>query len=334
MENFNLIILIQGTHLHNFAIKNKERMKETIAILGNGFDLALGMKSSYRNFYENKDFWPFEPKTKNTSVRIRQMTGLDKFLHNNMQENWYNLENLLAKYAKGITSVSKEQVEYDEKCFEKLKKSLFDFINFAQHQDLRISSLNKAKRFIEAIFQFRRPKIYTFNYTAFDHFAALFGFENKQPITLHGSIDSKNIVVGVDNDLDIPREYNFLKKMAGPTYKSSNLVLDLMDAEEVLIFGHSLAQNDFNFFEPFFKKYSNEYISNSNKLCKIRIFTANNKSKNDVLANIAEMNNNKINLIFVQTDLKCIRTAEDSESALFEFEEWVKELKSTKLHYM
>lgn len=53
-------------------------MKETIVILGNGFDLALGMKSSYRNFYENKDFWPFEPTTKNTSGIIRQMTELYK----------------------------------------------------------------------------------------------------------------------------------------------------------------------------------------------------------------------------------------------------------------
>ena len=309
-------------------------MIETIVVLGNGFDLAMGMKSSYRDFYDNKKFWPFDQKTSSTNVRIRHRAGLDTFLHDNMQENWYNLENLLAEYAKSIKSVSREQVEHDEKCFEKLKESLYDFINNAQHNKAPSLANNKARRFVEAIFQYRRPKIYTFNYTAFDHFATLYGFENKQAITVHGSIDAKNIVIGIDNDLDIPREYNFLKKMSEPSYKSSGLVLDLMGAEEVLIFGHSLAQNDFNFFEPFFRKHSKDSISSSDKRCKIRIFTADNKSKNDVLANIAEMNKNKINLLFAQTDLKFIRTAESSESALYEFEEWIKELKSTKLHYL
>ena len=31
-------------------------MIETIVVLGNGFDLAMGMKSSYRDFYDNKKF--------------------------------------------------------------------------------------------------------------------------------------------------------------------------------------------------------------------------------------------------------------------------------------
>ena len=155
-------------------------MIETIVVLGNGFDLAMGMKSSYRDFYDNKKFWPFEQKTSSTNVRIRHGAGLDTFLHDNMQENWYNLENLLAEYAKSIKSVSREQVEHDEKCFEKLKESLYDFINNAQHNKAPSLANNKARRFVEAIFQYRRPKIYTFNYTAFDHFATLYGFENKQ----------------------------------------------------------------------------------------------------------------------------------------------------------
>lgn len=309
-------------------------MKETLVVLGNGFDLAMGMKSSYRDFYDNKNFWPFEQKTSSTNVRIRRRTGLDTFLHDKMQENWYNLENLLAEYAKSIKSVSKEQVEHDEKCFEELKESLYDFIYYAQLNKAPSLANNKARRFIEAIFQYRSPKIYTFNYTAFDYFAALFGFENKQAIPVHGSIDDKNIVIGIDNDLDIPREYYFLKKMAEPSYKPSGLILDLMRAEEVLIFGHSLAQNDFNFFEPFFKIHSKESFLNTGKRCKIRIFTADTKSKINVLANIAEMNDNRINLLFAQTDLRFVRTADDSESALDEFEEWIKELKATKSHYL
>jgi len=54
-------------------------MKETLVVLGNGFDLAMGMKSSYRDFYDNKNFWPFEQKTSSTNVRIRRRTGLDTF---------------------------------------------------------------------------------------------------------------------------------------------------------------------------------------------------------------------------------------------------------------
>lgn len=82
--------------------KKNQFMKEILVILGNGFDLALGMKTSYRNFYEQKEFWPFGKKENDTNIRIRHMTGLDSFLDKNMQENWYNLENLLADYATGI----------------------------------------------------------------------------------------------------------------------------------------------------------------------------------------------------------------------------------------
>lgn len=36
--------------------KKNQFMKEILVILGNGFDLALGMKTSYRNFYEQKEY--------------------------------------------------------------------------------------------------------------------------------------------------------------------------------------------------------------------------------------------------------------------------------------
>lgn len=304
-------------------------MKETIVILGNGFDMALGMKSSYKNFYDNKDFWPFEPKKNNTNIRIRPRTGIDTFLNDKMHENWYDLENLLYEYATNIETVDTDQLEHDKKCFNELKSSLALFIDYTQRNLGRIYSSNKALRFLDAIYENRTPIIYTFNYTAFDVIADSIGHKNIKYNSVHGTIDKKNIVVGIDNDAKIHKEYSFLKKMSEPTYNSTDLVIRLKKAKEVIIFGHSLAKNDHNFFESFFETNSSSFIDDS-KRCKITIFTANAESRMDILNNIAEMNGGKNNLLFAQNDLKFIRTKEDSRSAIEEFEDWIKDLIATK----
>ncbi len=203
-------------------------MKEILVILGNGFDLALGMKTSYRNFYEQKEFWPFGKKENDTNIRIRHMTGLDSFLDKNMQENWYNLENLLADYATGIKNVTSEQVEHDILCFKKLKSSLSAFIDKEQRSLNRIYCANKAVRFLDAIFENRAPIIYTFNYTALDVISDMLEHKNISYNAVHGSICGKNIVLGIEDDLDIPIEYDFLKKVSKPTSRITFSMILLM----------------------------------------------------------------------------------------------------------
>lgn len=301
-------------------------MKETIVILGNGFDIALGMKSSYKDFYES-DFWPFKKETKDESKR---MFGIDVYLNDNMKDNWYNLENLLADYASKIKSIHPDLCAHDKDCFFKLKSALSEFIDKAQREmDFRgISYSNKAKRFLQSICANRTPIIYSFNYSNLKALAYLCDIENLNYIAVHGTIENQDIVVGIEDNIKIPREYDFLKKVSEPTYKSNNLVYDLSVAKEVFIFGHSLGKNDYHFFRQFFKMHSNETNIDPNNKCKITIITANAESRMDILANLRAMNKGKNNQLFAQNELKFIRTVGNDRIIHLEFEDWIQEITS------
>lgn len=43
---------------NNFHFKDNPVFPETTLFLGNGFDLSLGLRTKYTDFYKNKDFWP------------------------------------------------------------------------------------------------------------------------------------------------------------------------------------------------------------------------------------------------------------------------------------
>ena len=60
------------------------------------------------------------------------------------------------------------------------------------------------------------------------------------------------IVLGVgSNDITDDR-YSFLRKVNHPKYSSTSIGRDLMEADEVVFFGHSLNTIDFDYFKDFF----------------------------------------------------------------------------------
>ena len=305
----------------------KSNLREIVVVIGNGFDMALGLKSSYRDFYES-DYWPFK-KNDTEDLRIRKPAELDRFLNNNMSENWYNLESLLALYASRLTDVPEVRVQADLECFNKLKSGLRDFIRMAQ-RDFKRGPLNSANKFLQAIHEYRNPIIYTFNYTNLVEFGSLVGIDDLVCTHVHGSIEDNNIIVGIEDNIKIPSSYNFLKKDSEPTYRSNNLYYDLMSAKEVAFFGHSLGENDFHFFRQFFRMHSDEKNYDKKNKCKITFFTANSQSRMDLLSNLRIMNDGRNNQLFAQNDLQFIRTKEENYSTLKEFSDWIKELEETK----
>ena len=304
--------------------------RDILVILGNGFDLAYGLKSSYKDFYES-DFWPFKPKNIGTT-KIRSVSELDRYLNRMMptSEHWYDLESLLAKYASDITDVSAERAKEDLECFKELKKGLLEFISHAQGSVRKPTPMNPAVRAIWALHEFRVPKIYTFNYTDLSALASLGGVQGVVCYHVHGALEKRNIVIGIEDNIKVPKEYDFLKKVSEPTYRSSNLYYDLNNAKEVVFFGHSLGENDYHFFRHFFQIHSDEANSDTKHKCGITIFTANVKSRMDLLGNLRAMNDGRNNQLFAQNDLRFIRTKDDDTNSQLEFDEWIKFLENTK----
>ena len=103
--------------IHNNNISN------SILIIGNGFDLDLGIKTKYIDF-ANSEYWPFKER-----FSFEENT-LPYFLnsHKNNVETWFDLEELLAKFARDNSILSKEKINETMSDFEILKKKLKDYL--------------------------------------------------------------------------------------------------------------------------------------------------------------------------------------------------------------
>lgn len=107
--------------------------KRTVIVLGNGFDMALGMKTSYKSFRKSR-FWPFK----------NSKDGLAYFLNLKTEKNnWFDLEQLLAEYAEQkYKEHDNSFCELDKENFFILSERLKEFIADRENR-VRISRKNK-----------------------------------------------------------------------------------------------------------------------------------------------------------------------------------------------
>lgn len=97
--------------------------------------------------------------------------------------------------------------------------------------------------------------IYSFNYTSFSEVApnSSFAMEFNDTINyVHGCILDRNIILGT-KDEKIIHNYDFIQKSFDSQYNPPAMVYDLMDADDITIFGHSLGINDSQYFKAFLK---------------------------------------------------------------------------------
>lgn len=296
--------------IHNNNISN------SILIIGNGFDLDLGIKTKYIDF-ANSEYWPFEER-----VSFEENT-LPFFLNSrkNKVETWFDLEELLAKFARDNSILSQEKINDTMRDFEFLKKRLKEYLE--KQEDVFFEEMkentqtNKASHLIlKVFFKKQGRKIYTFNYTNTQKIAKslISGFEDN--VThIHGSIKENNIILGTGDQRDIPDPFFQFYKSASPNYSSNNLVEDLNNADKIYIFGHSLGRNDHDYFSDFFKMASsNPKIPQYSKKIKIRIFTYDNNSEIDIKKQLMTLTNRHLTGLYAHCDFKIIKTSMNNHS--------------------
>lgn len=261
-------------------------MKQTLLILGNGFDLSLGLKTSYTNFVEY-------------IVAKEEMSNNNLFSKLKLEhetKGWVDIEVSLKKYVLEFSKmgkeldekVRKEQAKIVKKEFDEIRNILNEYIQRGQFDGLSPlrkhrpydSSSNAAKVFT-AIKHKENIEVLSFNYTNL----TLLGLEmgNGSFDWVHGSCED-HIVFGADDDNNISEEYGFILKSVQKR-KSYFIEKKLREADRVIIFGHSLGETDFHYFSQFFKDQSNSLLSNF-KSKEIYIFT---KSRSDIYSNLRRM---------------------------------------------
>ena len=234
--------------------------EETLLIVGNGFDLSMGFKTSYGDFMQSS----FYPKNNSTLCSY-----LLKEYRVNM--GWIDIENELSKYSKLLSSFELKS-EQDElkwgvaafrKQYEDLKSSLKTYLYEETKRQFCPKQGNPAKRVIDQLPADSR--IVSFNYTSViermtrDRFCVSKG----NLLHIHGSLAPyDDIVFGVEDSAKLSKEHVFLYKAHSQSLKAREFSYWLNSAERIIFYGYSLGDTDRQYFEKFFQKLCSENSSN------------------------------------------------------------------------
>ena len=220
-----------------------ERPK-TLLIIGNGFDLNMGLKTSYRNFV-NSQYCPFG---NNRCVLSR---GIGPYLNRKSKEYWFDLEQSLKDYCSKKRIQCKHLQSRVLKDFDSLIDALRLFLIKAEEGVIRQDS--EATRILHACCDNKNPAdIVSFNYTDLCLLAKRVGIDLcSPPDTIHGTLRDNNIVLGFDETETISDCLSPLFKSRQKGYDPKSLTC-ISDYPNIIIFGLSINPIDFPHFKKFF----------------------------------------------------------------------------------
>lgn len=279
---------------------------EDILIIGNGFDLDLGLRSRYSDFFES-EYWPFHDKE----------TPLAKFLESRYSiSHWVDLEEALAEYSSKPFS-TRFRLENDEPDFVLLRSSFRKYILNEQKTFSPKDSV--AARLLEAfVLTACSHALFSFNFTSLNYIAAQKlkirqGFEYCH---IHGCAEDGTDILGVGDYANLPAGSDFMYKSFDKNYAPPVMIPDMQFAKRVIMFGISLGKVDYQYFDDYFRFLSTgqaeERLGGEKEVV---IFTYDDESRMKILRNLQTMTDHKLGRIFARHELKlfCTKPGIDEE---------------------
>lgn len=263
---------------------------EMTLFLGNGFDLSLGLRTKYTDFYAHtdverkKDYWPEHDVVSEDDQLYKRLNGqfadfgcYRKTQATSDRYSWCDLEGELKTHAKrqspkGIQSVVEyeKSIEADQKYYEELKFGLMNYLMYEVEDWGKIrhtrSKATPAYNLMHELYKANaEPNIITFNYTDISKLmdkceGNLTRYINIRPDKVHhvhGSLREEHIILGINEDKEVPKEYDFLFKSWDDHYGSHKVLDTLKSSEIIIFFGLSFGSIDSVYFVDFFKSIIN-----------------------------------------------------------------------------
>ena len=243
-------------------------------MIGNGFDLRLGMKTKFSDMYE--DYLSKEPPT-DVIRRFKEALRLDAPRY----ETWGDFEIAMAQYASNFSSEN-ELVscvrDFKDHMGNHLRKEQFALIEYINSNSGALACAKEMERSMHAFHEGQTPnvinaiealgdlhhayfKFITFNYT--NLLSQILQYRNgyykdgddNLPIHVHGRLDT-DVVLGIDSvsqlgelpyNLTRRGERAFIKPSFNSMFDSARVkaaAKTLKESEVICIYGMSLGQSD------------------------------------------------------------------------------------------
>ncbi len=269
-----------------------EKEYDTVLIIGNGFDLNLGLKTSYQDFITSDIFNDLLAANSQLCAYLKRQHNLN---------NWIDIENELKEYSYNFQGNTNDRKffrqEYQQLCY-----SLCNYLN-----NIDMSSFNeisKAYKFITN--ESRDTLILNYNYTqSVDYIIWQKGL-NHTALRVHGNAMKHKIVFGVEDDAKINKADVFLKKSTCMWNEMLNIDSVLSNANNITFLGYSLGETDHHYFKRFFQTASNNLTDNRKN---ILISHYKEDGMYDILKQIDSLTNNRIQELRTHQNFKMFNLA-------------------------
>jgi len=262
-------------------------MGKLALIIGNGFDLDLGLPSRYSDFAESKEFKDLTDRMFHMFYEEERDCSLVMQLQKAYaSSNWFDIEEEIHQFVISHTNLNDGMIGHIHSEFHELKKALSDYLlrvsnTFkADEKKLPCNLLYHLQNYPDNIIQI------IFNYTYPDSLLPFRPYYKLCRYTfVHGDLMTPHsIVLGCDlqsgekvnRDLSFMYKYNMLNK-------ANHVARHLLTAEEIIFYGHSVNEMDFGYFREFFRAASAAPEPNRH----LTMITYDEKSERQIKDNIS-----------------------------------------------
>ena len=285
-------------------------MAELAIIIGNGFDIDLGLPSRYSQFIESGEWKELEDSLRCFHPTYRGHSLIYHLLKSaSNKEHWFDIEEEILNFIQDHPECTEREIREIESEFKRIKKALKDYL-------IRVSSGYKMAEtkfpyeFMKRLAVCHKKIVeINFNYTNPQDFlpTPVFFHPNSYNQThVHGSLSEEEIVLGCDiqNDQKVNRNLSFMYKY-NMLNRANHVARNLLEAKEIIFYGHSVNEMDFGYFREFFKAAS----AAPKPIRHLTFITLNEKSERRIKDNIrnqgisvTDLYNNLESFTFIHTE--------------------------------
>lgn len=266
-------------------------MADVALIVGNGFDIDMGLPSRYSDFIRSKEW---NDAVSGFNIYLQQKDYQNHSLIAQLQmastnSQWFDIEQEIHRFIVSHPDNTERDVRDIRSEFEVIKKALTNYLK-------RITSIFTADNSkVSTALHYRMrecpltvTEIY-FNYTYPHQYIklpiqqAIFNGAQHWVTFVHGSLRDNDIVLGCDlqEGEQVNRQLSFMYKY-NQLKKANHIARNILEAKEIIFFGHSINEMDFGYFKEFFKVASASPIP----IRHLTIITYDDESERNIKDNI------------------------------------------------
>jgi hypothetical protein len=238
---------------------------DRLYIIGNGFDIDLGMKTKYSDFLYSSEFRTLQHRS--ADEICRNFAG---YILKEQTENWVDMESALKKYVNDYINTNGESFE---QVYDTLKVKLKEFLIKQENQFLEnvrevngdygnSNSVKLIRKIKSEVANSNKIKVINFNYTSkvfkflFDRVDVINNQNLVEIIHVHGTLnENSGLVLGIeDSALNVGKEdFGYIIKGRDIHMANTDWFNSYSKVNEITVFGHSLGESDVMHFKPMFE---------------------------------------------------------------------------------